>query len=84
MQVPLMYDASSEAKKQYMFAMSSGVPSLFSGVFDFIMSIIFSGIAATISVAINQGATAFTNMPFFPNSRAQVLVMPITPALVAT
>ena len=38
---------------------------------------------AKMGVSMNPGATAFTRMPLGPSSRAQVLVKPITPNLLA-
>ncbi len=48
------------------------------------VSWIFSGIAAIISVAVKPGATALTRIPYLPSSLAQTFVIPITPAFVAT
>ena len=54
--------AWSEASQKYVLAMSSGVPARPSGVRATMASRTFAGIAFTMSVAINPGATAFTRI----------------------
>lgn len=84
MTVPLMYAASSEARNAYAAAISSGLPRRFTGTLSSIDLSTSSGILRTISVRIKPGATALTVTPFLPSSRAIVLVIQISPALVAT
>src|SRR5207248_11755622 len=81
--VPLMNRAASDASQTYALATSAGSPSFASGVRANIEPSAFSGMAFTISVAMNPGATALTRMPKRPSSRAHVCVKLITPAFVA-
>ncbi len=63
--------------------MSSGFPIRPIGVWATMASITFSGIAERISVAMKPGATALTLILNLPSSRAHVLVIVISPPLVA-
>ena len=51
--------------------------------FAFIASSTFSGMDFRMLVSTKPGQTALARMPLRPNSRAQVLTMPITPNLLA-
>ncbi len=55
-----------------------------SGVCAAICSSTLGGMAFTISVAMNPGATALTRIWYLASSRAHVRVMPIKPAFAAT
>src|SRR3972149_11162986 len=78
---PVMKDASSEARKQWALAISSGLAIRAMGIFSMIFALMLSGIPATMAVMVAPGATQFTVTPYFAYSSARVLVRPITPAL---
>ncbi|MCY1225027.1 hypothetical protein D9M72_372140 [compost metagenome] len=66
-----------------MLAISAGSARRRSQHDDFMPSSTFSGTVCRISVLTKPGHTAFTRTPLGPSSRAQVLVKPITPNLLA-
>ncbi len=63
--------------------MTAGLPIRRSGITCFAASFTCSGSPAVISVSINPGATQFAVTFFLASSRATVLVIPISPALLA-
>src|SRR5690606_38080329 len=77
---PVIYDASSEARKQTAAAMSSGVPSRPSGMRSAQAACAPSARPRVMSVSIMPGATAFTVMPREATSRASAFVNPMSPA----
>src|SRR5438309_4506027 len=78
---PVIYDASSDARKHTAAAISSAVPSRPSGICDAQSTCDFSVIARVMSVSTMPGATALAVMPRDPTSRASALTNPIRPAL---
>ena len=58
--------------------MSSGCPSLLRGILAISGSITDFGTSFIISVSVIPGATAFTLIPFGPNSLARDIVRPFT------
>ena len=64
-------------------AISSGVPSLPTGIFASMSVSMFCGIWSVISVLIYPGAIAFTVIFLPADSLANALVNPITPAFAA-
>src|SRR5215218_4675693 len=77
---PVIYDASSEARKHTAAATSSGVPSRPSGICSDQSRFALSTSPRVISVSISPGATTFTVIPREAISRASDLHKPIKPA----
>ena len=77
---PVIYDASSEARKQTAAATSSGVPSRFSGIRDLPLLTRLLGDRRVMSVSIRPGATTLTVMPREATSSATAFANPIRPA----
>ena len=78
---PVIYDASSDARKQTAAATSSGVPSRRSGIFDAQSSCALLGQSrASCRSRSSPGATTFTVMPRDATSSASALANPISPA----
>ena len=77
---PVMYDASSDARKATVFATCSGFPNVPAGIWLRIWFLTCSLNFCVISVSIKPGATAFTVMPRDASSFAADFVRPITPA----
>ena len=77
---PVIYDASSEARKHTAAATSSGVPSRFKRNLRRPLVARPSVIARVMSVSISPGATAFTVMLREATSCASAFANPIRPA----
>src|SRR5438874_2386771 len=77
------YLAALDARNATALAMSSAVPVLPSGIFDWMEFLISSERPAVMSVVMNPGATALTVILRLASSRASDLVRPIKPALLA-
>src|SRR5829696_6188745 len=80
---PVIYDASSDARKQTADAMSPGVPSRLSGIFEAHSSCALPVMARVMSVSIKPGATTLTVMPRDATSMATDFANPISPAFEA-
>src|SRR5687767_8736725 len=77
---PVIYAASSEARKQTAAATSRGVPRRPSGIADAQSACALSVIAFVMSVSTSPGVTTFTVMLREATSRAIALLNPINPA----
>src|SRR5436309_2113531 len=77
---PVIYDASSDARKHTAAATSSTVPSRPSGIWAAQSTCVFPLIARVMSVSTSPGATTFTVMARDATSRASALAKPIRPA----
>src|SRR3954463_7644445 len=77
---PVIYAASSDARKHTAAAMSSGVPSRLSGILAAHSSCAVPVIARVMSVSISPGATTLTVMLRDATSCATDLANPISPA----
>lgn len=77
MTAPEIYEDISEAKNRKAFAISSGSPIRPNGMDSIRGLIMDSGSASTISVWVMPGATAFTRISCFANSRANDSVRPL-------
>src|SRR5215208_7201816 len=80
---PVIYDASSDARKHTAAATSSGVPSRPSGICSVQSCFAPPAMARVISVSMSPGATTFTVMLRDATSRASALQKPIRPAFEA-
>ena len=83
---PVMNPARSSSKEATAWAISSGCPMRLTGIASTILFVFgASGGLPEVnnSVAIGPGPTALTVTPWLAVSKAQVLVMPSNPALVA-
>src|SRR4051812_15753399 len=80
---PVMYAASSLARKRTALAMSVSVPVRPSGIIFKTWSFISCGRSLVISVSIQPGATALQVMEREPTSRAMDMVSPMRPAFEA-
>src|SRR5438105_5328380 len=80
---PVIYDASSEARKHTAAAISSGVPSRFRGILAVQSPRTLSVIARVMSVSISPGATEFTVIVRDATSCATDFTKPMSPAFEA-
>ena len=79
----MIKEAASDARKDTAAAISSGVPSLLSGVSSASVSLIPGGSSSSISVSITPGATQLTRMPVGASSLASDRENPMSAAFVA-
>ena len=77
---PVIYEASSLARKATKSATSFTEPNLFRGISSRSLFLALSSRNAVIPVSINPGATEFTVIPLEPTSLANDLVKPLRPA----
>lgn len=80
---PVIYDASSEARKAMVLAISRLVAGRFMGILSHIACSASSESPARISVSTSPGQTQFTVIPSSTTSRASALENPRMPALAA-
>ena len=82
--IPVIYEASSEARKRTAAAQSSGFHILLSGIVSAITeSLPPRKTSAVISVYVQPGQTEFTLIPLGPNSEASDLVKEFIAPLLA-
>ena len=77
---PVIYCASSLAKNDTAFVISSTIPNLFKGIVFIILFLASLFKNEVISVSMNPGAIELTVMPLEPNSFASDFVKPPKPS----
>src|SRR5205807_10356896 len=80
---PVMYAASSDARKRTACATSISVPARPSGIISFTLFFRSAERPSVMAVSIYPGATAFTVILRDATSRAMAMVKPISPAFEA-